>query len=150
MDFSTHTVSPLRQRMLEDMRMRKFEPKTQPSYLRAVRNLAIFLKASPDTASAEDLRRFQAHMVEQGTSPITLNATISGLKFFFDVTLGRGELMAKMQPVSVPLTLPVVFRACEHLTARMLRVVWHDQHHHRSGIERAERRTVRGLGSACG
>jgi site-specific recombinase XerD len=48
------------------------------------------------------------HMVEQGTSPITLNATISGLKFFFDVTLGRGELMAKMQPVRVPLTLPVV------------------------------------------
>jgi integrase/recombinase XerD len=108
MDFSTTTVSPLRQRMLEDMRMRKFEPKTQSSYLRAVRNLAAFLKASPDTASAEDLRRFQLHMVEQGTSPITLNATISGLKFFFDVTLGRGELMAKMQPVRVPLTLPVV------------------------------------------
>jgi len=95
MDFSTHTVSPLRQRMLEDMRMRKFEPKTQSSYLRAVRNLAVFLKASPDAASAEDLRRFQLHMVEQGTSPITLNATISGLKFFFDVTLARGELMAK-------------------------------------------------------
>jgi integrase/recombinase XerD len=108
MDFSTPTVSPLRRRMLEDMRMRKFEPKTQSSYLRAVRNLAAFLKTSPDTASAEDLRRFQMHMVEQGTSPITLNATISGLKFFFDVTLGRGELMAKMQPVRVPLTLPVV------------------------------------------
>ena len=108
MDISTPTVSPLRQRMLEDMRMRKFEPKTQSSNLRAVRNLAAFLKTLPDTASAEDLRRFQMHMVEQGTSPITLNATISGLKFFFDVTLGRGELMAKMQPVRVPLTLPVV------------------------------------------
>jgi site-specific recombinase XerD len=113
MDISTPTVSPLRQRMLEDMRMRKFEPKTQSSYLRAVRNLAAFLKASPDTASAEDLRRFQMHMVEQGTSPITLNATISGLKFFFDVTLGRGELMAKMQPVRVPLTLPVVLSRLE-------------------------------------
>ena len=50
----TTAVSPLRQRMTEDMRMRKFEPKTQSSYLRAVRNLAIFLKASPDTASAEE------------------------------------------------------------------------------------------------
>jgi hypothetical protein len=39
----------------------------------------------------EDLRRFQLHMVNQGVSPITLNATITGLKFFFDVTLGRGE-----------------------------------------------------------
>ncbi len=56
MDVSTPTVSPLRQRMLEDMRMRKFEPKTQCSHLRAVRNLAVFLEASPDTAGAEDLR----------------------------------------------------------------------------------------------
>ena len=92
---------------------RKFEPKTQSSYLRAVRNLAAFLKATPDTASAEDLRRFQIHMVEQGTSPITLNATISGLKFFFDVTLDRGELMVKMQPVRVPQTLPVVLSRLE-------------------------------------
>jgi integrase len=118
MDISTLTVSLLRQRMFEDMRRRKFEPKTQSSYLRAVRNLAAFLKASPDIASAEDLRRFQMHMVEQGTSPITLNATISGLKFFFDVTLGRGELMAKMQPVRVPLTLPVVLSRLE--VARLL------------------------------
>ena len=127
MDFSTHTVSPLRQRMLEDMRMRKFEPKTQSSYLRAVRNLAIFLKASPDTASAEDLRRFQMHMVEQGTSPITLNATISGLKFFFDVTLGRGELMAKMQPVRVPLTLPVVLSPQD--VSRLIAAVGNLKHH---------------------
>ena len=65
-------------------------------------------RRSPDTATVEDLRRFQLHMVDQGTSPITLNATITGLKFFFDVTLDRGELMAKMQPVRVPRTLPVV------------------------------------------
>ena len=94
--------------MLDDMRMRKLEPKTQSSYIRAVRKLAAFLGRSPDTATAEDLRRFQLHLVDQGTSPITLNATITGLKFFFDVTLGRGELMAKMQPVHVPRTLPVV------------------------------------------
>lgn len=64
--------------------------------------------ALPDTASAEDLRRFLLYLVDQGTSPITLNATLTGLKFFFDVTLGRGELMAKMQPVRVPQKLPVV------------------------------------------
>jgi len=56
MDTTTRAGSPLRQRMLEDMRMRKFEPKTQCSHLRAVRDLAVFLEASPDTASAEDLR----------------------------------------------------------------------------------------------
>jgi hypothetical protein len=67
--------------MLDDMRMRKLEPKTQAGYLRAVRRLAVFLKGSPDTATIEDLRRFQLDMVDRGTSPITLNATITGLKF---------------------------------------------------------------------
>ena len=108
MNPSTPAVTPLRQRMIDDMRMRKLCDKTQTGYIRAVRQLAAFLERSPDTATVEDLRRFQLHMVDRGTSPITLNATITGLKFFFDVTLDRGELMAKMQPVRVPHTLPVV------------------------------------------
>ena len=108
MNSSTPGVTPLRQRMLDDMRMRKLEPKTQAGYLRAVRQLAVFLKGSPDSATIEDLRRFQLDMVDRGTSPITLNATITGLKFFFGITLDRGALMDKMQPVHVPRTLPVV------------------------------------------
>ena len=126
MDITTPTVSPLRQRMVEDMRMRKFEPKTQSAYLRAVRKLAAFLKAAPDTATAEDLRRFQLQLVDEGASPITLNATISGLKFFFDVTLSRGELMAKMQPVSVPHTLPVVLSREE--VSRLIAAAWNLKH----------------------
>ena len=102
------TVSPLRQRMIEDMRMRKLNPHTQEGYIRAVRKLTQYLGRSPDTATVEDLRNFQLHLVDHGISPITLNATITGLKFFFDVTLGRIELMAKMQPVHVPRTLPVI------------------------------------------
>jgi site-specific recombinase XerD len=108
MNSSTPGVTPLRQRMLDDMRMTKLEPKTQAGYVRAVRQLTVFLKRSPDSATIEDLRRFQLDMVDRGTSPITLNATITGLKFFFDVTLDRAALMAKMQPVHVPRTLPVV------------------------------------------
>jgi site-specific recombinase XerD len=94
--------------MLDDMRMRKLEPKTRAGYIRAVRSLTAYLGRSPDTATIEELRRFQLHLVDRGSSPITLNATITGLKFFFGVTLDRGELMAKMQPVHVPRTLPVV------------------------------------------
>jgi len=105
---SSEAISPLRQRMIDDMRMRKLEPKTRTSYLRAVRKLAAFLQRSPDTATVEDLRRFQLYLVDQGTSPITINATIVGLKFFFDITLGRHELMARMQTVRVPQKLPVV------------------------------------------
>ena len=108
MNPSTPGVTPLRQRMIDDMRMRKLDEKTQIGYIRAVRKLAAFLRRSPDTATVDDLRRFQLHLVDSGSSPITLNTTITGLKFFFDVTLGRGEVMAKMQPVRVPRTLPVV------------------------------------------
>jgi site-specific recombinase XerD len=108
MDTTDRAGTPLRQRMLDDMRMRKLAPKTQEAYIRAVRKLAAFLMRSPDTATVEELRAFQLHLVDAGTSPITLNATLTGLKFFFDITLGRVEVMAKMQPVKVPRTLPVV------------------------------------------
>src|SRR5258708_23739751 len=108
MNDSTREISPLRQRRLEDMRLRKLAPQTQASYVRAVRRLWGYLRRPPDTATVEDLRNFQVHLVDQGTSPITLNATITGLKFFFDVTLDRSELMAKMKPVFVPRTVPVV------------------------------------------
>jgi site-specific recombinase XerD len=126
MDRSTPGITPLRQRMLEDMHLRKLEPKTQTSYVRAVRKLAAFLERSPDTATAEDLRRFQLHLVDQGTSPITLNATITGLRFFFDVTLNRGDLMSKMSPVRVPQTLPVVLSREE--VARLLGAVSNLKH----------------------
>ena len=105
---SSPAISPLRQRMIDDMRMRKLEPKTRAAYLRAVEKLAVFLKRSPDTATVEDLRRFQLYLVDQGTSPITINATIVGLKFFFEVTLGHSQLMARMKPLHVPQKLPVV------------------------------------------
>ncbi|MHB8354134.1 MAG: tyrosine-type recombinase/integrase [Burkholderiales bacterium] len=108
MDTSTPAVSPLRQRMLDDMRMRKFGEKTQSDYLRAVRNFAKYLGRSPDSATVEDLRQYQLHLVDHGISPSSLNAAISGLKFFFDVTLDRGEVMAKMQPVHLPRKLPMI------------------------------------------
>ena len=91
MDTTTRTGTPLRQRMTEDMRMRKLEDKTQQAYIRAVRKLTVYLNRSPDTATVEDLRNFQLHLVDSGTSPITLNATLSGLRFFFDITLGHVE-----------------------------------------------------------
>jgi len=101
-------ISPLRQHMLDDMRMRKLCDKTQTHYLRAVRQFAKYLKRSPDTATVTDLRNYQLHLVDHGISPVSLNAAITGLKFFCNVTLDRPELMAKMQPVRVPRTLPVV------------------------------------------
>ena len=107
---STFTQAPseFRLRMIEDMRMRKLELRTREAYIRAVRRLAKYLHRHPETATAEELRSFQLHLVDQGVSPITLNATITGLKFFFEVTVGHREVMAKMQPVHVPRTLPII------------------------------------------
>ena len=108
MNPSTGSISPLRQRMLDDMRMRKLEPKTQSAYVRAVRKFAGFLGQPPDTATAEDLRRFQLHLSDEGTSAVSVNATLTGLRFFFETTLGRADLLAKVQPVHEPRRLPVV------------------------------------------
>ena len=108
MDTPKARISPLRQRMLDDMRLRRLSPKTQSGYIRAVRNFTQYLGRSPDTATVEELRNYQLHLVDSGTSPISINAAIFGLKFFFDITLDRGELMARMQPVRVPQKLPVV------------------------------------------
>ena len=84
------------------MHLRKLELKTQSTYVRAVRRLDGYLARSPVTATAEDLRLFKFHLVDQGTPPITLNVTLTGLKFFFGVTVGRGEVMSKTSSVRVP------------------------------------------------
>jgi site-specific recombinase XerD len=85
-------VSPLRRRMLEDMAMRGLREKTQHDYIHFVRSFAAFLGRSPDTATAEDIRRFQVHQVESGVQPPTINCSVSALRFLFTVTLDRPDL----------------------------------------------------------
>ncbi len=94
--------------MIEDMTMRKLNPKTQSGYIRAVKKLTQFLGRSPDTATAEELRCFQLHLVELGVSSITLNATITGLRFFFEVTLDRHDALTRMDRVYEPRKLPII------------------------------------------
>ena len=84
-------ISPLRQRMIEDMTARHFAEKAQTDYIRYVKSFAAFLGRSPDAATAEDLRLFQLHMAKTHVSPWTINATIVALRFFFKVTLGNRQ-----------------------------------------------------------
>ena len=118
MTHNTKPISPFRQRMIEDIQLRKLSPQTQAAYIRSVIKLTRFLGHSPDTAMAEDLRRYQLHLVETGTSSIMLNHTITALRFFFAVTLDRPEALAKMSPVREPRKLPVVL-SCEEV-ARLI------------------------------
>ena len=101
-------ISPLRQRMINDMSVRKFTSDTQREYIRAVKKLAAYLKRSPDTATAEDLRAFQLQLTQDGVQPPTINATVTALRFFFKVTLDRPETTRHLVFVHEPRKLPRV------------------------------------------
>ena len=101
-------MSPLRRRMIEDMTIRKLAPKTQQGYIRTIKNLAAFLGRSPDTASFEDIRRFQLHLAANGADTPTRNHTVSALRFFFRVTLKRYDIIEHTAFIHQPRKLPVV------------------------------------------
>jgi site-specific recombinase XerD len=111
-------ISPLRRRMIEDMEVRGFTACTQRGYLAVVRNFTAFLGRSPDRATAEDLRRFQLHMRSEEASATTMNAAVSALRFFFGVTLGRGDAEVGLTTVRQAQRLPVVLSPEE--VARLL------------------------------
>ena len=95
-------VTPLRQRMIDDMTARRFGEHTQRDYVRAVKTFAEYLGCSPAKASAEDLRRYQLHLSKQRISPATINQACSALRFFFKITLDRPYLVRHLAPVRRP------------------------------------------------
>ena len=105
---STKTVSPLRHRMIEDMSLRNLAPRTQEHYIRSCKKLAAFLRRSPDTATAEDIRLFQLHLAEQGVSICTRNRTMTGVAFLFRVTLRHPEIADQIEYIAEPQKIPVV------------------------------------------
>jgi integrase/recombinase XerD len=111
-------VSPLRRRMIEDMTVRNFLEKTQKDYIRHVKNLTAFLGRSPDTATAEDLRRYQLHLTDTGVRPPSINSAVSALRFFFSVTVDRPDVTKPLTFVAEPRKIPVVLSPAE--VARVL------------------------------
>ena len=113
-----HPISPLRRRMIEDMEVRSFAPKTQTGYIPAVRNFTVFFGRLPDQASAEDLRRYQLHLRSTGTAATSMNAASTTLRFFFEVTLGCRETAAALTSVRQSQRIPVLLSPQE--VARLL------------------------------
>src|SRR5580704_14027393 len=105
---SHRPVSALRARMIEDMRVRGFTEETHSNYIREVRAFAAFIRRPPDTATAEDLRRFQLHQTQIGMQPPSINSSVSALRFFFTVTLDRPDLARRLTVVRQPRRLPAV------------------------------------------
>src|SRR5271167_1901681 len=105
---ASQPISPLRRLMLDDMAMRGMREATQRDYIRFVQSFAAFLKRPPDTATAEDIRRFQVYQAESGVQPPTINCSVSALRFFFTVTLDRPDLSRRLVLARYPRKLPNV------------------------------------------
>src|SRR5450756_2201835 len=117
---SIDAVTPLRRRMIEDMNARKLGAGTQRGHIRSCKRFAAFLERSPDTATAEDIRRFQLHLSETGASICTRNRIMTGLRFLLRVTLRRLDLAAEIYHIREPQKLPQVMSPDE--TRRVLAV----------------------------
>src|SRR6266478_7364373 len=111
-------VGPLRRRMIEDMTIRKMAPRTQEGYIRAVKTFSAFLGAAPDTASFEDVRRYQLHLVSSGSGVPTINHGLTALRFLFMVTLRKPDVVIHLPFVREARRLPVVLSPEE--VARLL------------------------------
>ena len=110
---TTMAITPLRQRMIEDMSARKLCVGTQSGHIRSCKRFAAFLKRSPDTASLEDIRRFQLHLADTGVSICNRNRIMTGLRFLFRVTLRRLDLAEEIYHIREPQKLPLVMSADE-------------------------------------
>jgi integrase/recombinase XerD len=134
---STHAVSPLRRRMIEDMNARQLGSHTQRSHIHSCKRFAAFLERSPDNATAEDIRRFQLHLSETGVSICNRNRIMTGLRFLFRVTLRRLDLAAGIYHLREPQKIPLVMSPDE--TRRLLAVA-----------DNLKIRTLLSLGYGCG
>lgn len=101
-------VSPLRARMMEDMRIRGMQETSQKAHIRALKDFTAFLGRSPDTASPEELRAYQLHMTDSDVTPSVYNARITALRFFFGMTCDREDMKKYMQFRTEPRKLPIV------------------------------------------
>ena len=134
------SVTSLRQLMLDDMAMRAMGLRTQHDYVRHVRAFAAFLRRSPDTATAKDVRRFQLDQCEHNVGQSAINATVSALRFLFGVTLERPDLSRRLVLARRPSKLPEMLSVEEG--AKLLEAA--------PGIKyRAARRVAYAMGCAC-
>src|SRR5438105_11329188 len=134
---TTMAITPLRQRMIEDMNARKLCAGTQRGHILSCKRFAAFLKRSPETATCEDIRRFQLHLAETGVSICNRNRIMTGLRFLFRVTLRRLDLAAEMYHLREPQKIPLVMSQDE--MKRLLAVA-----------TSLKARTLLSLGYGCG
>ena len=119
------SISPLRQRMIDDMTARHFGEKTQKDYIRCVRNLAGFIGRPPETATTEELRLYRLHLVQSPLGAASVNSAMTALRFFFSITLDRYDLRKPLFRVEQPRKLPTVLT--HRVAISNARLIAHDE-----------------------
>jgi integrase len=114
-------ITDLRRRMIEDMRVRNLSPTTQASCVHAVKKFSRHFGRSPADLGLDEVHVYQVHLVRGGIAWATLNQTVSALRFFYGVTLGRKDLPERIPYARKPKTLPVVLSAAD--VARLIEAV---------------------------
>src|SRR5438046_5310371 len=107
------TISPLRQRMIDDMMVRNLSPTTQQSYIYAVAKFSRYFNRSPERLGLEDVRAYQLHLIAQKRSWSHINQVACALRFFYGVTLGQSEAFERIVTGREPQKLPLVLSAEE-------------------------------------
>jgi integrase/recombinase XerD len=106
--FERTPMTPLRKRFIDDLRLRNYSPRTIEIYIDGVCRLARYFKRSPDQLDAEEIRRFQLHLIEQKASWCVFNQTVCALRFLYTVTLGQPDMIGRIPFAKKPKKLPVV------------------------------------------
>ncbi len=101
-------MTPLRERMIEDMHIHEVGDKARKAHIRAIKDFPGFLRRSPDTATPDDLRAYQLHMTDTEVTPRAFNAGIMALRFLFGTTCDREDMKKYMQFRTQPRRLPTV------------------------------------------
>lgn len=114
-------ISPLRQRMIEDMTIRNMAPSTQKIYVAAVANFSIFHGRSPDKLTFEDVRNYRLHLISRGLKPNSINPIMGALRFFYRTTLGLKEVPEQIPYARRADPLPAVLARDE--VVRLLKAV---------------------------
>ena len=101
-------MSPLRQRFIDDLRLRNYSPRTIETYVTGVVRLAKHFKRSPDQLGPDDIRAFQLHLLGRKVSWCLFNQTVCALRFLYSTTLGRPDMVTHIPFGKRPKTLPSV------------------------------------------
>jgi len=116
-------VTALRQRMIEDLKIRNRSPRTIGTYVQHVAQFARHFGRSPELLGPEEVRQYQLHLLERKISFSTFNQCLCSLRFLYGTTLGRREILPRLPYARRPKTIPQVLSQAQ--VVKLLECVHH-------------------------